>query len=1135
MAEVKATLTADIGPLKRGLAEATSAVKAFDQTTASVDQHLKKFGNEFSGARLIARAGDVARKIEEIGGAAKLSDGELRRATRTIDDAITKYARLGQEAPSALRQLQGELRQLQVEGQKAGQAIAGVGTSGGGLSSFLAGMAGGAAALALGAVANSLREIVSEGTRLGPLAQSFERLQGGSANAERALVSLRTATRGLVGDADLMQAANKGSLLGLDAMGIKFDQVAQVATVLGRAMGQDAAKSVDDLTTALSRMSPQILDNLGIKVDLTQATKDYAAALGTTADKLTEEQRKQAFATAAMDAAVAKAKELGEVKLTLAEQGQRVVTMLTDIAAQAVSAGNQSVTAAGKMGQLADTLERIRNIGVGNWWRSSGANSLGQGLTNNLPFQGVGGTMLGTLLGGPGLAGYYMAGGATGSLLQRLFPSITGDATLPTSGSVTGRVTRPIVLRGPTGGGTGAGTGTGSGGARTAAADPALRGLYSVLMESAQDFLKAARVNYDAAVRAATADRALVRASSDNGLRGSALTQALYGSLSLYSPGQGVQMPAGANRLSNSLAGISVDFAAGIPAVRTWATQMRGVVQAFAQLAQIAGPSLDNVTRGFGTVIASADAAQQLTQSLSGAFKGLSDGNGNLSTAGKAFAGGAAGLTTGLQLGGLFTNRGAGFATGAAGGAVSGFMAGGPYGAAAGAIVGGFSGLFAANQNRRAQMQAVEQMRQQTIASFGTVNDFRQAVERAGFSYEYFLQSFNSSNPRTFTDAVNRLNAALAEQKSRSDKLAASLQNVAKVQGVLSRQQLAQIRTLRPGDSATEAVNAFLEGQAQQAETGNLATVEALARYQGNVLQDFGGSVRAAAAGLAALFGEAIARGESAVQILSRLGGAMNTVAGMFSANGGQMPAGFAKLQDLAAIVNGQNTGIAVQTAAGLGSAIAGFQNTGVFAAMPELFGDIANGIGAAWKALENFGAGGARGLAIFQPYLQTLWEILDANPELKAQLDDQTRAALEFAEANGAIGPAFRDSSEKMLTALDRLIAKLDEFIARLGTASGIPLPGVPTAPAPGTGTPGGGNGGSGGDYDVALASGGIVTKPTRALIGEAGPEAVIPLARLRGRSTTTQTITVNLDGRVLARSVAKGLPSTVAVWGAA
>jgi hypothetical protein len=43
-----------------------------------------------------------------------------------------------------------------------------------------------------------------------------------------------------------------------------------------------------------------------------------------------------------------------------------------------------------------------------------------------------------------------------------------------------------------------------------------------------------------------------------------------------------------------------------------------------------------------------------------------------------------------------------------------------------------------------------------------------------------------------------------------------------------------------------------------------------------------------------------------------------------------------------------------------------------------------------------------------------------------------------------------------------------------------------------------------------VPLAMGGIVTGPTRALIGEAGPEAVIPLSKM-GSMGNTYNITVN------------------------
>jgi phage-related minor tail protein len=45
-------------------------------------------------------------------------------------------------------------------------------------------------------------------------------------------------------------------------------------------------------------------------------------------------------------------------------------------------------------------------------------------------------------------------------------------------------------------------------------------------------------------------------------------------------------------------------------------------------------------------------------------------------------------------------------------------------------------------------------------------------------------------------------------------------------------------------------------------------------------------------------------------------------------------------------------------------------------------------------------------------------------------------------------------------------------------------------------------------------MASGGIVTAPTLALIGERGPEAVIPLDRMKGGGSNN--ITVNVNGGI-------------------
>lgn len=1106
MPTVKATFTADISAFRASLAQASTAVTAFDRTVGQVNTDLKKFGNEFSGANVQRRAETMAKAIADIGGATKLTDSELRKASGTIDEALAKYQRLGAQAPAALRSLAQELKSLQTEGQKVAASLDGIGAKGGGLGSFLAGAAGGAAVLALQAVSSGLSDIVAQGTRLTPLQQSFERLQGGSIAAERALLSLRTATKGLVADADLLQAANKGSLLGLDAMGIQFAEVASVATTLGRAMGQDAAKSVDDLTTALSRMSPQILDNLGIKVDLTAATEAYARSVGKSVTALTEEEKKLAFATAAMEAARAKAAALGEVQLTVWDQTTRVAVAFGDIATQAVSAGNSSATLAGKLGLVADQLARIRGAGVGTTFRvvaSEAAGALQRGLQPFLSPFNIGGALLsgaaGAVRGAAGVTGGDVSSVLFGSPQRtgKIGAQIAAEATR--AASAVSAITKSVA------------------GLKKEVDKPIAPG----------SFLRQIGVNAN-----------LTGTFGSTGIAGALVPDFGAGVPGLPGLVGGGGIPAGAGRLGGSIASVSVDLQKGLGTLRDWRTEMRGVVQSFASLAQIAGPSLDNVTRAFGTVLASADAAQQLTLSLANTFKGLGDGKGGLSTAGKGVAGGLAGLTTGLQLGSLFTNRAGGALAGAAGGAVSGAMAGGPAGAVAGGLIGGFSGLFAANQNRKAQMQAVEQMRQQTIASFGTVDDFRAAVERAGYSYDYFLQSFNSSKPKVFTEAVNKLNAALAEQKKRADALVKGLAEVSRVQGILSQQQIAQLRNLNAGDPGVEEAVSFMEGQRNQAEQGLVRAVAALESYGANALQDFTQAAQGAASGLYLAFTEALAQGEAATDVLSRLGGSIDTLSAM-----GVGGAGFASLKAQQGIVSGAQTGPAAQLAQGLGQALSGFANTGLLS--PELFGELANGIGEAYKAIEDLGQGGLEAARLFQPYLQSIDKLIRDNPALEGQLDDQTRALLDFSRQAGLIGPKFDSSADKIVSALDRIVASLDTFIARMAQAMGMTLP---TPEVPGTTTPAGQSGdtggntpgnsaGSGGDYTTPLAVGGIVTRPTRALIGEAGPEAVIPLNKLwsGGSTATRQTITVMLDGRVLARSVAKGLPATVAVYGAA
>ena len=118
------------------------------------------------------------------------------------------------------------------------------------------------------------------------------RIQVGN-TADDMVKSMRTASQGLVNDFELIQSANKALALGISQDDIP--KLLEVATVRSKILGTSASKAFEDITTGVARNSKQILDNLGIVVDLDKAYQDYALSVGKTANSLTEAEKKQAL------------------------------------------------------------------------------------------------------------------------------------------------------------------------------------------------------------------------------------------------------------------------------------------------------------------------------------------------------------------------------------------------------------------------------------------------------------------------------------------------------------------------------------------------------------------------------------------------------------------------------------------------------------------------------------------------------------------------------------------------------------------------------------------------------------------------------------------------------------------------
>lgn len=224
-------------------------------------------------------------------------------AAELVASVRAKMDMLAADMTKAEQIIQAGAKRMQNGANTAGT---GVGTNLGkgiqtGLSSFLGGgvgmLAGGAIA---GGVALITKEVIGTASELAALGRqservgaSFTRLWGDEAPG--AMEKLRAASHGTIADMDLMLAANKASLLGVGSGIDDLTKLMQVAQERGRAMGLSTTQAFSDIVTGIGRMSPMILDNLGIVMDAEATYAAYASSLGKSADALTDLEKKQAL------------------------------------------------------------------------------------------------------------------------------------------------------------------------------------------------------------------------------------------------------------------------------------------------------------------------------------------------------------------------------------------------------------------------------------------------------------------------------------------------------------------------------------------------------------------------------------------------------------------------------------------------------------------------------------------------------------------------------------------------------------------------------------------------------------------------------------------------------------------------
>jgi hypothetical protein len=245
-----------------------------------------------------------------------------------------------------VREIQGQIGSLDRTAQSVGASI------GGNLGGMIA---GGLGALAVGAIVDTGVELTKLGAQAIRVEDGFRNLmQSIGSTSEEALGQLRAASLGTIDDTNLMLSANRAVMLGVVQSSEQLAGLLNAAAERGRNLGVGTAQAFDNIVTGIGRMSPLILDNLGILTGGEKAFDTYAQSIGKTAEQLTDAERKQFLVNKVLADATPLTNDAATAFERLAAQQENFRTNL-----------GKSIAAFADMSGIADGVDRMtRGMGA---------------------------------------------------------------------------------------------------------------------------------------------------------------------------------------------------------------------------------------------------------------------------------------------------------------------------------------------------------------------------------------------------------------------------------------------------------------------------------------------------------------------------------------------------------------------------------------------------------------------------------------------------------------------------------------------------------------------------------------------------------------------------------------------------
>lgn len=292
MPAISARFTADVSDFRAKLATATTEVTGFQRTASQVNNELRKFGNEFSGANVIRAAESMAKAVDQLGGVTKLTESEQRKLNTAVGEAIAKYEALGQQAPADLRRVADEVQkavkatdELKEKNKGAGESMFSLGGIASKIGPAIAG------AFTIGAITSFAKEVID-------LAGDISDLSARTGIGSDAIQELKYAAEqtgssidSVVGSIEKMgiklTEASDDTLRAVGALGLSIDDLRQMRPEDAYTAIADAVAGIEDpmrqVEVATELMGKAAAENLpAIKAglsDLRQEARDLGQVM----------------------------------------------------------------------------------------------------------------------------------------------------------------------------------------------------------------------------------------------------------------------------------------------------------------------------------------------------------------------------------------------------------------------------------------------------------------------------------------------------------------------------------------------------------------------------------------------------------------------------------------------------------------------------------------------------------------------------------------------------------------------------------------------------------------------------------------------------------------------------------------